>query len=231
MTKKMDKIKQNAAETKKLEEKIITVYKLGLKRMSITLVGQSPLLMHNFSSKTVEALKNKITGEGRQKNKIVVPQDAFTDALYYVLEKGEKKYFVPALWLKKAMVWVCGSSDVDFITATRANGEFFVRGVTAAADKAFLKEHSEPQLDETWCRVGGHGSGATLTYRGRIDTWKADFEIDYNSNILTDGQVLFLIRLAGFKNGFGDWRAQKGGNSFGAFGYDDTSVKIVDISR
>jgi hypothetical protein len=57
---------------------------------------------------------------------------------------------------------------------------------------------------------------ADLRYRPQFDQWSVDINIEYDADLLQQGDIVNLIDRAGFGVGVGEWRPEKGGE-FGRF--------------
>ena len=55
-----------------------------------------------------------------------------------------------------------------------------------------------------------------IRYRCLFNNWSAKLTVKYNSDSISDEQILNLFELAGFSAGIGEWRMERGG-TFGSF--------------
>jgi hypothetical protein len=87
----------------------------------------------------------------------------------------------------------------------------------------FTEINGKPTMREDTVVVG-RGSG-DLRYRGCFENWKATIEIEYNSSLIDEANILNLINTAGYGVGVGDWRPEKNGQ-FGRFAIDGSAVVL-----
>jgi hypothetical protein len=63
---------------------------------------------------------------------------------------------------------------------------------------------------------------ADIRYRGEFYPWFVRLNVRYNTNALSEAQILNLFNTAGFGVGIGEWRTERDGN-FGSFRCADQS--------
>jgi hypothetical protein len=170
--------------------------------LSLTIVGDSPLICHRWSDDAKRAMLEKQMKMPKQAREAKNPEKLYEDSLY----RGAKgKYVFPAIAFKKAAVDAC--SHVAEITKVLARGCFHVLG-------EYVSIEGRPEPREDVVRVGM--GTADIRYRGQFPQWSTKLLIRYNSAVLTAAQIINLFNVAGFAIGVGDWRPQRDGN-FGMF--------------
>ena len=60
------------------------------------------------------------------------------------------------------------------------------------------------------------GRTSTIAYRPQFWGWELDVPVVFNTNLVSEAQLLNLVQLAGFSIGIGDWRPERNG-TFGTF--------------
>tara|TARA_R100001086_G_scaffold136829_1_gene71342 strand:- start:673 stop:1326 length:654 start_codon:yes stop_codon:yes gene_type:complete len=184
----------------------IALPQFKLERFLVPIVGDSPLLMHNFSSKTQGQIRRKHEGEPREK-KFSSPQEQFEDAKY--LMPDGSGYAMPAIAFKKAAVSAC--SFVKDVTKVVARGMFHVDGQWVR-----INHEKEPVMRTDPVRLSGPGNTADIRHRPEFWPWSAEIPVTYNPSAVSAEQICYLFQWAGFSVGIGDWRTQKDG-TFGRF--------------
>jgi hypothetical protein len=180
------------------------VQPIDIGTFEITLVGDSPLIVHAWAAKTkIEMLesmqrKTKVKGSRPVRN----PEQEYKDSLYPLPGGG---YGFPSIGVKGAAVSACRS--VAGVAMTEARGTFHING-------EFVRIKGEPTMREDMVKVG-MGS-ADLRYRAEFKEWSMTFQVRYNRSMLTAEQIINLFNIAGFGNGIGEWRPQRNG-AFGMF--------------
>lgn len=197
----------------------ITLPRLDVQLMEVTLIGDSPLIVHNWSLKAKLEMLAKQTKKARAAKAAKNPEQDFKDSLYRLPDGG---YGFPSIGFKNAAVTACTS--VGGITKVAARQAFTVLGETADVQGAFdgasaridlvRIEGPEPTMREDMVRVGM--GTADLRYRGEFWPWHAKALVKFNANVLSPEQILNLFNTAGFAVGVGEWRMEKDG-TYGTF--------------
>ena len=181
----------------------IHIPSMELQRISVSLVGDSPLIVHAWSAKAKQemlAKQQKKAKGGREKRN---PKKEYEESLYHHPEGG---YGFPSGAFKQAAVR--GAKLDPGIAMTDAKSAFHVEGELT---KIY---GSEPQMREDMVKIG---SGvADLRYRGEFTQWVVNFIVAYNAAAISDEQIINLFNVSGFGTGVGEWRPEKNGN-FGRF--------------
>ena len=200
---------------------MIEIKPLDLQKITIRVVGDSPLITHKFSQKSKIAMAEKQGGEAKSKKKDPrVPEDDYKGSMYWIGKNGEEikcgkdpekhKYGfgMPSVAFKAASVAAC--RNIDNIPMTLARGAFHILG-------EFVKiQGCKPQMRTDTVTIG---MGTTdLRYRGEFKGWYADLDIQFNAGVLSAEQIVNLINIGGFACGVGEWRpSSKSGGSYGMY--------------
>lgn len=211
---------------KKDTEKIIDVKPIEIKRIKIRIAGDSPLIVHAWSTKAkqmmLDAQMGKTKTKAREKKN---PVEDFIESLYWLEGKPEEpteeafvqavqngaRWGFPVTAIKQAansaayrMGWVKNQMGL--------RGAYFIKGTDG--DFAEIKG-AIPEMREDMVRVGN--GAADIRYRGEFNNWYMDLEIEYNANgDVTLETIINCINAGGFACGIGEWRPEKDG-SFGMF--------------
>lgn len=208
------------------KQEIIEIKPIELMETQLTIVGDTPLIMHAWSEKAkrqmLEAQQGKSKGKAKEKRD---PFEDFINSMYWLTEKPKDytmgafeeaihngaKFGFPVTSLKQAAIsasfrkgW---SKDKMSL-----RGVFFIDGGYGE----FMEIKSEPPvMREDMVKIGM--GTADLRYRGEFRNWSATFTLKYDSN----GQygldkILNMINAGGLVCGLGEWRPERDGQ-FGMF--------------
>ena len=191
---------------------------LNIGMMEVTLIGDSPLIVHAWSEKAKREMLAKQMKKAKGAKEAKDPQADFQSSLYRM--KGG--YGFPSVAFKAAAV--TAGTSVSGITKVAARQAFHVLGEDMDVPGAFDGSKSrvnlvrilggEPSMREDMVRVGM--GTADLRYRGEFTDWWAKILVRYNANVLSEAQILNLLNTAGFAVGVGEWRPEKDGQ-YGMF--------------
>lgn len=179
--------------------KTISIPPLSISIMKLTLIGDSPLITHQWSAKAKKMMLDKqmkkATGAREAKN----PEQDYKDSLYMHPDGG---YGFPAIAFKAAAV--DAATFVDGITKVEMRGAFHI-------NDELVKIEGTPAPREDVVRVGM--GTADLRYRAEFKKWKTTLTIRYNSRAISAEQITNMFQNAGFAIGIGEWRPQKDGRN------------------
>lgn len=175
---------------------------LNIQRMTLTLIGDSPLICHAWSKKAKEEMLAKQMKKAKQAKEAKDPEKDYQESLYHLPDGG---YGFPAVAFKSAAVDAC--SHIAGVTKVEARGAFHIIG-------DMVKIEGEPRMREDMVRIAM--GTADIRYRGEFPEWRCTLEIRFNANVLSEEQIRNLFNVGGFAIGVGEWRPQKDG-SFGMF--------------
>ena len=196
----------------------IELPRIEIRLMDVTVIGDSPLIVHAWSQKAkLEMLgkqMKKATGAREAKD----PVADFEASLYRLADGG---YGFPSVAFKAASVTaitsVAGMTKVAARQAFQILGEDVdVRGAFEGtmARQNLVRLAGVPTMREDLVRVGM--GTADIRYRGEFADWSARLLVRFNANVLSEAQILNILNVAGFGVGVGEWRPEKDG-SHGTF--------------
>lgn len=201
--------------TAKKENVGIELPKLDIRLMEVTVIGDSPLIVHAWSQKAKLEMLGKQMKQAKGAKEAKDPRADFEASLYRL---GDG-YGFPSVGFKNAAVTACTS--VAGITKIAARQAFHILGEDVDVQGAFEGtkartnlvriEGGEPAMREDMVRVGM--GTADLRYRGEFADWHATLLVRYNGNVLSESQILNILNVAGFAVGVGEWRPEKDGMS------------------
>ena len=227
------------------KNEIIEIKPVQMETVSLTIVGDTPLIVHKWSEKARRELL-KDTGIGKKVPRNMYAEAAATlwwmdiaaDPFSMAYKGGNIATFDE--WIEKYK----GYGQEDYIRdVTGARFGFPVTAIKKAAISAayrnemskdkvslqgcfFIPGEGEDQLAEIVCdsipsiREDGVKVGmgtADLRYRAQFENWHMNILLRYNVNgKLSLSDIINIINLGGQTNGIGEWRIEKSGQ-FGMF--------------
>lgn len=216
----------------KKEEVGITLPRLDLRLMEVTVVGDSPLIVHAWSAKSKREMLDKQMKKAKSAKEAKDPRADFESSLYRL---GDG-YGFPSIGFKAAAVTACTS--VAGITKVAARQAFHILGEDIDVHGAFegtkarvnlvRVEGGEPSMREDMVRVGM--GTADLRYRGEFADWHARLLVRFNANVLSEEQLLNIINVAGFAVGVGEWRPEKDGMNGMFHVADENDMKKLEAA-
>lgn len=187
-------------------------FSINLKTITVPIVGITPLIMHKFSTKSVQQLKE--IGEiesgmkqGGKKKNIANPEVDYLNSIYYFADG--KRCGMPAIALKSAMVYAGYQIFKRPQTQTRA--AIFVCPDETETGDGLVEVFGEHRNREDMVRVGTINKVASPRYRAEFPEWKMNVTIQFFADVISEEEVYKLISAAGLASGLGEWRPQKGG--------------------
>lgn len=200
-------------------EKTIELPQLKIGLIDVTLIGDTPLIVHAWSEKAKREMLGKQMKEAKGAKAAKDPVRDFQDSLYRLEDGG---YGFPSVGFKCAAVTACTS--VEGITKVAARQAFHIMGspafIKTAFDGRLMRTNmariygSEPEMREDMVRIGM--GTADLRYRGQFFPWYAPVTVRFNQNVLSEEQILNLLNTSGFGVGLGEWRPERDGD-YGMF--------------
>ena len=209
--------------TKKATTEVIEIRPIEIKKVTIRIVGDTPLIMHAWSEKAKRMMLEAQMGVAKGKKKEAKnPVDDFIRSMYWLtpmpedgtMESFEKaiengaRFGFPVTAFKQAAIsaayrmgWAKDKMSM--------RGAFFID----SDENGMIEIHSDtPEMREDMVKVGM--GTADIRYRGEFKNWYADLTISYNEN----GQyslenIVNIINAGGYVCGVGEWRPERDGQN------------------
>ena len=190
------------------------------------LVGDTPLITHAWSEKAKRAMLAKHVKAPKAGKEARDPEADYVSSLYE-MEKG--KYGFPAMGVKNCILSAAhkdkGIPRTVVMAALWLNADMYrVRPALAGAicDMPLIRIYgSDPEMREDMVKIGGGlNKIASLAYRGQFWPWAMKITGRFNSTVLNEEMLVFLVRECGVSFGLGEWRNERKG-MFGAFHLGD----------
>lgn len=211
------------------EEQRINIQRVSTETMIVPIIGDTPLIMHNFSEKARKQMLDGMQGKKSVKEP-KNPQAEYEAAFYRIADENHPgdRYGFPVTGFKKATIG--GARFYDKSVSMTALRQFlFFKGVITKADPQPLVEIiGEPEMREDVVRLGGASRSPDLRYRPMFSPWRTTLTVTYVKSSIDRSSVLSLIEAGGMGVGVGEWRPEKSGE-FGKYRIDsDSEVIFLD---
>ena len=205
--------------TKKTE--VIEIRPIEIKKVTVRVVGDTPLIMHAWSEKAKRMMLEAQMGIAKGKKKEVKnPADDFIRSMYWLTpmpEDGTMESFEEAIANGARFGFPVTAFKQAAISAAYRMGwakdKMSMRGAfyIDSDENGMIEIHSDiPEMREDMVKVGM--GTADIRYRGEFKNWYADLTISYNAN----GQyslenIVNIINAGGYVCGVGEWRPERDG--------------------
>ena len=210
--------------TKKTE--VIEIRPIEIKKVTVRVVGDTPLIMHAWSEKAKRMMLEAQMGIAKGKKKEVKnPADDFIRSMYWLTpmpEDGTMESFEEAIANGARFGFPVTAFKQAAISAAYRMGwakdKMSMRGAfyIDSDENGMIEIHADtPEMREDMVKVGM--GTADIRYRGEFKNWYADLTISYNAN----GQyslenIVNIINAGGYVCGVGEWRPERDGQ-YGMF--------------
>lgn len=207
--------------TKKTE--VIEIRPIEIKKVTVRVVGDTPLIMHAWSEKAKRMMLEAQMGIAKGKKKEVKnPADDFIRSMYWLTpmpEDGTMESFEEAIANGARFGFPVTAFKQAAISAAYRMGwakdKMSMRGAfyIDSDENGMIEIHSNtPEMREDMVKVGM--GTADIRYRGEFKNWYADLTISYNAN----GQyslenIVNIINAGGYVCGVGEWRPERDGQN------------------
>ena len=209
--------------TKKAATEVIEIRPIEIKKVTIRIVGDTPLIMHAWSEKAKRMMLEAQMGVAKGKKKEAKnPVDDFIRSMYWLTpmpENGTMESFEEAIANGARFGFPVTAFKQAAISAAYRMGwakdKMSMRGAffIDSDENGMIEIHSDtPEMREDMVKVGM--GTADIRYRGEFKNWYADLTISYNAN----GQyslenIVNIINAGGYVCGVGEWRPERDGQN------------------
>jgi hypothetical protein len=215
-------------------QEVITIQKPKLTRLNIRIVGDTPLIMHNWDEKNKRMMLETQQGKAATKKKpCKMPFDDFARSLYWmtpmptetIIDSGNgemrevvtEELFEQALENGARFGFPANAFKMAGNAAAYRNG--LVKNQMALRGAYFLKSDcgevawirgSVPVMREDMVKVGMGSSD--LRYRPMFTDWYCDLTLSINTGFgMTFDDIINVINAGGAGVGVGEWRPERDG--------------------
>lgn len=209
--------------TKKASTEVIEIRPIEIKKVTIRIVGDTPLIMHAWSEKAKRMMLEAQMGVAKGKKKEAKnPADDFIRSMYWLTpmpEDGTMESFEEAIANGARFGFPVTAFKQAAISAAyrmgwakdkvSMRGAFFID----SDENGMIEIHSDtPEMREDMVKVGM--GTADIRYRGEFKNWYADLTISYNANGLYNLEnIVNIINAGGYVCGVGEWRPERDGQN------------------
>lgn len=227
------------ATTKKATEpqSVITIKAPKLIKQDITLVGDTPLIVHAWSEKAKKEMlaAQQKTSKDKKAKDIRDPFAEFVNSLYWVSHKPEEdtpeafeasiaagaKFGFPITAIKQGALAACYRAGL-IPNQVGMKCSFYLNAKNSAnlgtgSELAVIETDEPPVFREDMVKIGGMSKTSDLRYRGAFNNWKIRLTVTLiDTGVFTMESIINAINLCGCMNGIGEWRMERDGE-FGMF--------------
>lgn len=215
--------------TKKTE--VIEIKPIETEKFTVTIVGDTPLIMHAWSEKAKRMMLDAQMGKKKGKQKEPKnPVADFIESMYWLKGMPDTEWKTPQE-CEELFAKAIGDAKFGFpVTAFKqaaisaayrmgwSKDKMSLRGVfyIDADDDGFVEIESDiPIMREDMVKIGM--GTADIRYRGEFRNWKANLTITYNKNgNYSKETIINIINAGGYVCGVGEWRPERDGQ-YGMF--------------
>ena len=187
----------------------IDIPPLDIRRFTLKIVGDSPLICHAWSMKARAMILDKHMKKAKGARDAKDPVADFLDSLYWISKRPAKntlaaikgaRFGFPTRALKAAAV--SSASFIKDMTKVEGRGAFHIDG-------ELVEIRGTPHMREDMVRLPMNG--VDVRFRGEFLKWSMEFVVRYNA-ALSPEQIVNLFNVAGFSVGIGEDRPQRSGS-------------------
>lgn len=202
---------------------LLEIKPLEIKKVTLRIVGDTPLIMHAWSEKAKRMMLEAQMGVSKGKKKEYKnPIEDFINSMYWLSGKPEEsteeafeaaiangaRFGFPVTAFKQAaisaayrMQWAKDKMSL--------RGAFFID----ADENGMIEIFSDtPIMREDMVKVGM--GTADIRYRGEFRNWSANLTISYNANgAYSLERIVNIINAGGYVCGVGEWRPERDGQN------------------
>lgn len=225
--------------TKKNDTQVaINIEPLKLQKARITLVGETPLIVHAWSEKAKKEMLAAQQKKKVAKSAMAVrdPFSEFCNAAYWISHKPDEmtpetfekaiadgaKFGFPVIAVKQAALSACYRAGI-IPNQTGMKCSFYLNAVDGVktsdtgTELAVIQTDKPPVFREDMVKIGGISKTSDLRYRPAFVDWKMDLIVTLIDNgTFTMESIINAINLGGAMGGIGEWRMERDGD-FGRF--------------
>lgn len=205
---------------------VIEIRPIQIKKATIHIVGDSPMIMHAWSEKAKREMLEKQMKVTKTKAKTAKnPVEDFIRSMYWLTPMPEEmtenafneaiangaRFGFPVTAFKQAAIsaayrmgWAKDKASL--------RGAFFI---DCDENQMVEIKSDAPIMREDMVKL--QGTTADIRYRGEFRNWSADITISFNENgQYTLEQIINIINAGGYVCGVGEWRPERDGQ-YGMF--------------
>lgn len=212
----------------------IVIKPMQLDKVEFTIEGDTPLIVHAWSSKAKRMMLQKQMKKTKTAKEAKIPTNDAIDSAYWLTEKPEHgateeeaqanfnaaieagaKFGFPTNGIKTSICYGAMRAGL-FDKTTEIKGSMFIVGAReySTFDLAELTTPETPTIREDICMVGAMKNTADIRYRLEYWPWSIDLLLEYDrTGKFSLEQILNCIDRGGRYSGLGEWRPEKNGHN------------------
>lgn len=201
-------VKKETPETK------IAIPAIDTKSFTLTVTGDTPLIVHKWSEKAKREMLEKHMKVAKSKTREAKnPVEDFIESLYWI--EGHPDEYTEEAFEQALPNAKFGFPSTAFKAAAASAG--YRSGLVSDKVSTYAAFHIMPELveiigiphiREDMVRIS---KTTDVRFRAEFSEWKAILPITYNTGVYSMEQIVNLLNLGGFACGVGEWRPEKGG--------------------
>lgn len=205
---------------------VIEIRPIEIKKVTIHIIGDTPLIMHAWSEKAKKEMLDKQMKATKTKARAAKnPMEDFIRSMYWLtpmptemteegfnaaLNAGARFGFPVTAFKQAAISAAYRMGWTKDKMSTR--GAFFIEG---DINQMVEIKSDPPIMREDMVKIGM--GTADIRYRGEFRNWSADLVVSFNANgAYSLEQIINIINAGGYVCGIGEWRPERDGQ-FGMF--------------
>lgn len=195
--------------TKKVEENHdVILVEQG--RLTVNIVGTSPLIIHRLSDKARQELLLPAGRKSTAEKSVSLKHDPVAEfqASPYMLNEGPSLLALTSTTFKAAM----GTAALDLPGPTKAK-----IGRLVYVENDYVPIFGLPKLFMSIVRSADMNRTPDVRTRTIVPEWACELSIAYVEPVIKPVSIYRLLVAAGITAGVGDWRPQKGKGAYGRF--------------
>jgi hypothetical protein len=200
------------ATSRKAVEATIDIIEVTRGQIELQIVGRTPLICNAMSSKARQELllpgikKNAAAKAANAKHQVL---SEFRSSMYRARDPGSPTRIVMKSTAFKAAM-MGAALDIPGSSKRQIGRLAYVLGDEVPV-------FGIPQLHMSITRQAGMDRTPDVRTRSIIPRWACRVIVEYTKPILKEGAIVNLLAAAGFSQGIGDWRVEKGSGIYGQF--------------
>lgn len=187
----------------KKKPKLIEIQKLEKQPIHLKIRGTTPLLVEKMDEGVVEKYNKKKALKLTEKDTRL--EEEKLDGKLHFTEDGNIGF--PASGFAKGMIEVAPYLDLY---------KKDVRGSVRVLGNIIPINYKERVVNKSWGRQSGISKAPMKIVRPEFRDWTCELDMVVNTGVISIEQVINLVNWAGFQQGLGSWRPEKGG-SYGQY--------------
>lgn len=215
----------------------IVINPVRITTTNITVVGDTPLLVHAWSEKAKRQMLEAQQKQSKAKKakEIRDPFAEFMNAAYWITPMPEEhtpeafekaitegaKFGFPTIAVKLAALSACYRAGI-IPNQMGMKCSFYLNAIDGVdkgtgSELAIIDTDTPPVLREDMVKIGGVSKVADLRYRPVFYNWRVHLRVSLiETGVFTMESIINAINLGGHMNGIGEWRMERDGD-FGRF--------------